>query len=174
MRNKLFTTTTLSAVLLAAGMGLAMAQGAGGGVFITEAIQGNLAEVEMGKLAQQKGDTDAVRSFGQTLVSDHSAANDKAMDAAKELGVNPPDQPNGKQKKSYEKLSKLSGSAFDRQFKHMMVMDHKEDIQKFQKEANRRGDDAAVQYAKETLPTLKKHLELAQALSVKEGSASSR
>jgi putative membrane protein len=141
--------------------------------FITEAIQGNLAEVQMGRLAQEKGDADAVKSFGQTLVSDHSAANDKAVAAAKELGVNPPDGPNSKQKSAYDKLSKLSGAAFDREFKRMMVMDHKEDIQKFQKESGKK-DDAAVQYAKETLPTLKKHLQLAQGMSVKEGSANSR
>jgi putative membrane protein len=171
--SKRTLSVTLAALMLGC-MAAASAADKASQKFITEAIQGNLAEVEMGKLAQEKGDTDAVRSFGQTLASDHSAANDKAIAAAKELDVNAPDQPNAKQKSAYEKLSKLSGPAFDREFKHMMVMDHREDIQKFQKKANKKADDAAVQYAKETLPTLKKHLELAQGLSVKEGSANSR
>src|SRR5215208_2364054 len=66
--------------------------------FITEAIQGNLAEIAVGKLAQQKGQSDGVRSFGAQLVSDHTAANDKAMSVAQSMGVSPPSEPNKKQK----------------------------------------------------------------------------
>ena len=76
--------------------------------FLKKAIEGNFAEVDMGKLAQQNGQTDDVKKFGQTLVDDHSAANQKAMDAAKSLGVTPPDGPNAKQKAEYDKMSKMS------------------------------------------------------------------
>jgi hypothetical protein len=44
-----------------------------------------------------------------------------------------------------------------------MVADHKKDIKAYEKEAKK--NDAAGAYAKETLPTLKKHLETAQSLS---------
>src|SRR5712671_4500618 len=84
--------------------------------FLKTAIQGNFAEVEMGKLAQQNGQNDDVKKFGQTLIEDHSAANQKAMDAAKSMGVTPPDGPNGKQKADYDKMSKMSGPQFDRGF----------------------------------------------------------
>src|SRR6188472_1139540 len=46
--------------------------------FLTDAVQGNLAEISMGQLAQKNGGSDGVRSFGQMLVQDHSAANEKA------------------------------------------------------------------------------------------------
>ena len=130
--------------------------------FITEAMQGNLAEVQVGKLAQEKGQNDAVRSFGQTLVADHSDANQKAAKVADQLGVKPPTEPNAKQKAVYDKLSKLSGNAFDRTFAKEMVADHKKDIKEFEKEANK--NDAAGSFAKETLPTLRKHLDTAQSL----------
>jgi putative membrane protein len=42
--------------------------------FIKEAIEGNLAEVQVGKLAQDKGQRADVKSFGQMLASDHSGA----------------------------------------------------------------------------------------------------
>ncbi len=58
--------------------------------FVTKAVQGNLAEVSMGQLAQEKGDSDGVRSFGQQLVADHTAANKRAVSIASEMGMTPP------------------------------------------------------------------------------------
>jgi hypothetical protein len=52
--------------------------------FLVKAIEGNFAEVQMGELAQKNGQSPGVKSFGQMLQTDHSAANEKAMDAAKE------------------------------------------------------------------------------------------
>jgi putative membrane protein len=73
-------------------------------------------------------------------------------------------EPNKKQKAVYDKLAKLSGDAFDREFAKAMVDDHKKDIKEFEKES-KKPDDAAASFAKETLPTLQKHLETAQSLS---------
>lgn len=57
--------------------------------FIKAAIEGNIAEVDVGKLAQEKGKSDAVKQFGAMLVKDHSAANEKAKQAASQIGVDP-------------------------------------------------------------------------------------
>src|SRR3954454_24889874 len=77
--------------------------------FLKKAIQGNYAEVEMGKLAQQNGQTDNVKNFGQMLQADRTAEKEKAIDAAKSMGVTPPDGPNTKQKADYEKCQKCRG-----------------------------------------------------------------
>jgi putative membrane protein len=159
MRSKLIVCTTAAFL---AGVGAASAADEAGQKFITEAIQGNLAEVQMGKLAQDRGQSDAVRSFGQTLVADYSAANEKARATAQQLGVTPPTQPTATQTVSYDKLAKMSGEAFDREFAKMMVMDHRKDVTEFQKES--KGSDPAAQYAKDALPTLEKHLKMAEEL----------
>ncbi len=130
--------------------------------FIKDAIEGNLAEIQMGQLAQKNGNSDAVRSFGQMLEKDHADANQKAVAAANSLGVTPPTEPTSKQKKDYDRMSKLTGARFDEQFAKDMVADHKKDIREFEKEANK--NDAAGSFAKETLPTLHKHLDSAQSL----------
>ena len=57
----------------------------------------------MGKLAQQNGQSPDVKKYGQMLTDDHSAANQKAMDAAKSLGMTPPNGPSAKQKAEYDK-----------------------------------------------------------------------
>lgn len=131
--------------------------------FIAKAIEGNFAEVAMGKLAQKKGQSDGVKRFGKMLEQDHSAANQKAVDAAKSLGVTAPSGPSQKQKLDYEMMAKETGGTFDSGFVTHMIEDHKDDIGAYQTEA-KSGNDAAVQYANDTLPTLNKHLETAKSL----------
>src|SRR3954454_16017446 len=108
----------------------------------TKAIEGNLAEVQMGQLAQEKGASEGVRSFGQTLQQDHAAGARKATAVATQLGVNPPTEPNKNQKAMHATLGKLSGQAFDRKFASEMVKDHKKEIAKYQKAAKKQGDPA--------------------------------
>jgi putative membrane protein len=76
--------------------------------------------------------------------------------------VTPPSGPNKQQKTEYDKMSKMTGAAFDKMFADHMVKDHKKDIGEYQKAA--KSKDAAGQYASNTLPTLKKHLQTAQSL----------
>ena len=67
-----------------------------------------------------------------------------------------------KQQATYAKLEKLSGAAFDRESKQAMVKDHREDIAKYKKEARSKGPFA--EFAQQTVPTLEKHVQHAQAL----------
>lgn len=131
--------------------------------FVTEAIQGDMAEVKMGQLAQEKGQSQAVKQFGQTLQNDHSANLQKAQQLAQSMGVTPPSQTLSKDQAVYDRLNKLSGAQFDRQFAQAMVRDHREDIVAFLKEAKKSG--ATANFAKETLPTLRKHLQIARQLT---------
>ena len=63
----------------------------------------------------------------------------------------------------HDKLAQLSGDAFDKEFAKDMVEGHKKVIKEFEEQANGSGDVA--NFAKETLPTLQKHLETVQSLS---------
>ena len=161
MRTSVFAGVCLAALLAFAPTGFA--QDKAGQKFVKEAIEGNLAEVQMGQLAQKNGASDGIRSFGQMLEKDHASANEKATAAANSLGVTPPTAPNSKQKATYDRMAKLSGAKFDREFVKHMVMDHKKDISEYEK-ASKEGD-AVGTYAKEALPTLHKHLDTAQSLS---------
>jgi putative membrane protein len=132
--------------------------------FIAMAVEGNLAEVQMGQLAQQKGNSDGVRSFGQMLQQEHAAAAQKSTAVATQLGVTPPTEPSRKHKALHDRLAKLSGDAFDKRFASEMVKDHKKAVAEYQRAAKKQNDPAGA-YASETLPTLQKHLETAQALA---------
>ena len=161
-----FCTTAAVVILLASP---ALAADNASQAFLKKAIEGNFAEIEMGKLAQQNGQNDSVKQYGQMLSNDHSAANQKAMDAAKSMSVSPPEGPDAKQKADYDKMAKLSGERFDRDFARHMVADHEKDIAEYKKEAKQA--DAAGDYAKGQIDTLQKHLDAAKSLrSVKSSS----
>lgn len=162
------TKTTILSAGLAAALTLsataAFAKQQPGQKFINEAAQGNLAEIQMGQLAQEKGSSDGVRQMGAMLIQDHTDANQKLMTVATSAGVTPPTEPNKMQKASMQKLSKLSGPTFDRQFAMEAVKDHKKDISDYSKEA-KKANDPASGYASAQLPVLQKHLDMAQSMT---------
>jgi putative membrane protein len=140
----------------------ALAQDKASQKFLTEAIQGNLAEINMGELAQKNGQAAEVKAFGQMLATDHGAALQNAKEVATSLGVAPPTSPNAKQKADYDKMVKIIGASFDKEFAKHMVMDHEKDIAAYQRASKTK--DAAGEYAQRTLPTLRKHLETAHSI----------
>lgn len=140
--------------------------------FLKQAMQGDMAEIQMGQLAQQKGADQQVKQFGQTLVSDHQENLDKAKSLAQQVGVTPPESVNAQQKAAYQKLSKLSGQQFDKEFAQHMVQDHRKDITKFEQESKKSGEIA--NFAQDTLPVLRKHLQIAESISGNQTTGSGR
>jgi putative membrane protein len=130
--------------------------------FAKDAAQGGMAEVKLGQLAQDKGTSEAVKEFGKRMVDDHSAANDKLKSIAEQETVNLPTSLNKKDQATYDKLSKLSGDAFDRAYARDMVKDHQDDIAAFRQEASNGQDPQIKSFASETLPTLQDHLKMAR------------
>ena len=131
--------------------------------FITAAEDG-MAEVELGKLAQQKGGSEQVKGFGTQMVTDHTKAGDELKALAGSKGVTLPSTP-GKHQKDIDKLAKKSGAEFDRDYARHMVDAHKKAVSLFEKTA-KGGDDADVKgFAGKTLPTLQQHLEQANTLN---------
>ena len=156
------TVSLGAATLLMLSITSAVAKDKASETFLKKAIEGNFAEVSMGDLAQKNGQSEGVRSFGQMLSTDHAAANQKALNAAKGLGMNPPTGPNSKQKADYEKMSKMSGAGFDKMFATHMVADHQKDIAEYTKASKTK--DAAGEYAAGQIDTLRKHLDTAKSL----------
>lgn len=164
METRIKTLATTCAGLALALGSAAWALDAGASKFLDEAIRANLAEVKIGKLAQQRGESKDVRDFAKTLVSDHSIAFEKSSTLAEKLGMTAPIEMTAEDAKTYEAMSKLSGAQFDRQFAAHMVKDHEKDIDVYTNETLKGKDKQVVAYAEEALPTLKQHLAAAQAI----------
>jgi putative membrane protein len=130
--------------------------------FVKDAAKGGLAEVELGKLAQEKASTEQVKSFGKRMVDDHSKANDELQTLAKNKNMTLPTDLDPKDKALKDRLSKLSGPAFDRAYMDAMVKDHRKDVNEFKLESTSGQDPDIKSFASKTLPTLEDHLKLAQ------------
>jgi putative membrane protein len=130
--------------------------------FLDKAAQGGLAQVQLGQLAEQKASSQAVKNFGQRMVTDHSQANEKLMGIASADGVTLPTSLDAKDQALYDRLSGLSGDAFDRAYMRAMVNDHKQDIVEFQRASQTAQDQAVRSFASMTLPTLQDHLHAAR------------
>lgn len=134
--------------------------------FAMEAATIGMAEVAAGKLAGQNG-TAPVKEFGQHMVKDHSMANDKLMQLASGKGIELPQQVDKKHQKMADKMAKLSGAKFDKEYVDAQIKDHKKAIKLFEEQAEDGKDPALNQFAQETLPTLQAHLKMAQDLQKK-------
>jgi putative membrane protein len=131
--------------------------------FLQDTIQTNLAEIQMGQLAQEKGESQEVKDFGITQVQDHTAANEKATALAEANNVTPPDQPKAEDQQAYQMLAEMS-DGFDKAFAEHMVEGHQKAIEMFEGQQDDPNQDVAA-FAKETLPTLQSHLETAQSIA---------
>ncbi len=135
--------------------------------FLTDAASGGLMEVTLGKMAQLNTASSQVKEFGQMMITDHSKANTELKGVAAKKNVTIPSSPMEKQQKHIDELKTKKGADFDKAYVNMMVDDHKEDISKFEDEANK-GNDADVKaFASKTLPVLRMHLEHIQ--KIKDG-----
>lgn len=123
--------------------------------FMKEAAQGGMMEVEMGKMAQQKGKSAEVKKIGSTMVADHTKANNELMAIAKKKGLD--------LSKEKPQSHSMGDANFDKDYINMMVKDHEKDLSAFQAEA-KNGTDAEVKgFASKTSAVIKKHLDMVKA-----------
>jgi putative membrane protein len=138
MRSLLLTAAT--AALLAATPAFAAGSkgtaSSGDKKFIDHVARDGQAEVDLGQLGEQKGQSPEVKALARRLVADHTKSNQQLMQIAQQEGVQPPAQPSKSESQERAKLQKLSGDAFDKAFVKQIVQDHEKDIKYFQKEQN--------------------------------------
>jgi len=140
--------------------------------FIMDAAMGGMMEVELGRVAAEKGMSDAVKQFGQRMVDDHGKANSELMSLASSKGITLPTELDAKHREQVTKFSAMSGAELDREYTKMMVSDHRKDVSEFEKESTRGTDADLKAFAGKTLPTLQEHLRMAEALPGAKGAGS--
>ena len=163
--NFFASTTAVAALILCCGpAALAQSQklSAQDRNFLMDAAKGNMTEIHLGMIAIDRGTTRGVKDFGQRLVTDHTANQQKLDSLAGKLGVKLPGD-DAKMVNSMP-IASESGTTFDHNFAKIGVEDHEQDIAKFEKEISSGTNSEVKDYARETLPTLKEHLQIAEQL----------
>ena len=132
--------------------------------FIQQATQANLGEVQLGKLAQEKGGDPRVRQFGERMAGDHGQAAKEIQQLAAEKGVSVSSDISSADLRLRDRLAKLQPAAFDREYVKEMVKDHKQDVAEFRKMSEKAQDPTLKAWVGKTLPTLEDHLKMIQSI----------
>lgn len=132
--------------------------------FLIEAAKGVYKEVELSRLAQQKASITKVREFAKNLVADYDKNIDGLKELAKRKKINIILSADEELHHQIEKLSKLRGLDFDKEYIKLMVKDHEEDIQKFRKQVKNGKDIETKAFASGKLNILTHHLDMARTL----------
>jgi putative membrane protein len=142
-------------------------------MFIKNAAEGGLAEVEMGQLAKDNSTTQDVKDFGNRMIEDHGKANDELKALATQKNVDLPEKPGILQRASIKLLSGKKGDDFDKAYMKDLVKDHNKDVSDFKKESTAAKDPDLKAWVDQTLPTLEEHLKQAKDVAAKVGATGS-
>ena len=129
--------------------------------FVKEAAADGLAEVELGKLAQQNAQDDQVKRFGARMVQDHGNANTELTALASGKGMTLPQQLDAKHAQLRDRLARMKGAEFDRAYMREMVRDHDADMKAFRRGAQAASDPDIKAFAQKTLTVVEQHDKLA-------------
>jgi putative membrane protein len=133
--------------------------------FVRKALEGGMAEVQMGQIAAEKGSSDDVKQFGQKMVTDHTQLGDQMKQVAQQIGVTPPTGLSKKDKEEVAKLQTLSGTEFDNAYIMAMVKDHKKDAEDFKSEAQQTQNPTVKQAADQGSQVIDQHLDMIEKIA---------
>lgn len=132
--------------------------------FVQDQLKDGKREVQLGQLAEKHASSADVKQFASMMVQDHTRAGNKLEEIAQRENVEMENKSDDNARDDVDRLSKLSGHDFDKEYMDLMVKDHKDAVDSLQDQAENADNTAVKTWAAETLPRVTHHLELAQQL----------
>jgi putative membrane protein len=135
--------------------------------FVENELAAGNAEIELGKLAQEKGSHADVKAFGAMKVRDHQAAAADLKPIAAQLSTTQSEARQNHEndlRDTMEDLQKLSGRDFDKKYIDEMIDDHEKDVRDLENKAENAANADVKAWAAKTLPTVRQHLERAKSI----------
>ena len=129
--------------------------------FVEKAASSGMAEVKISKLAMDRASSTEVKQFARKMVEDHTKANMELKRIAEKKDITMPAMLDEKHERAYEKLAKMSGSDFDREYMKVMAGDHDDAVKLFTDEKDNGHDPDLKSFAMKTLPVIEKHDDMA-------------
>ncbi len=127
--------------------------------FATAAANGGMAEVALGKLAQQKSTNSQIKNFAAMMVTEHGKVNDDLMALAKTKNITLPATVDADYQKKMADLSAKTGKDFDKAYVDAMVDGHKKTLDLMNDAAKNCKDPDLKAFAAKTAPAVQMHLD---------------
>lgn len=125
--------------------------------YLRKTAQGVMSEVNLGEMAQKQAADDRVKQFGKRMVDDHGKDLQNIRQLAIQKHVVLPDAPNKEQSKEADKLAKLSGADFDKEYVKYEMKDHKDDVKENGKTMKNAADPDVKNFASAEYRTVVAH-----------------
>jgi putative membrane protein len=130
--------------------------------FLREQLAVGDKQVGLARLASERATRPAVRKFGEMMLRDYRQASEELRQIASRQQVDAGAE-NEQLKVERERLSRLSGEQFEREYLDEIVADHQDAVGDLENAA--KGNDPEIaQWAARNLPIVRRHLDEAQQL----------
>ena len=139
--------------------------------FLRDLAQGGLAEVKLGQLAATKASSEDVKEFGAKMVADHAQMSRDLAPLADSMGIRLPKDLSKPDQAEYDKLSKLSGDDFDKEYITVMLDDHRKDLRAFRQESMSTNDNALHTEIDKSAAVVRDHMGIIIKLAKEKGIA---
>ena len=137
--------------------------------YLKKTAQGLIAEVELGKMAEKQATDARVKEFGKRMVDDHGKDLQNIKQLASQKNLTLPDSPDKDQRKEADKLAKLSGADFDKEYVNYEAKDHKEDVDESGKTMKKTKDADVKAFASASYQTVSQHKKIVDDLKTQLG-----
>lgn len=134
-------------------------------LFVSRALAGGMAEVQLGQLTLQKSNNEQVKQFAQRMIDDHTKLGEQMKSVAQQIGASVPTKISKKDRTTIAKLGTLSGSAYDQAYIKDMLKNHKQDLSDFQTEASSGQDQTVKDAASQGSQLIAQHLQMIQQIA---------
>lgn len=137
--------------------------------FVDDIAKGDMAEVQLGQLAEQKGSSPEVKQLAQKMVDDHTRLGQQMQPIESALQLKPPKKIDKKDQKELAKLNTLSGDAFDKEYLSCLVEDHEKDLKELKLEQSSTANAQLKQVAAKLEQLTEGHLAMVKQVAEAKG-----
>jgi putative membrane protein len=134
--------------------------------FVKEAAVSDMFEIQSSQLAQERGNA-SDKTFAQSMIKDHQKTSDalKAMVSSGDVKAELPTALDSAHQSKLDKLKSLKGAEFSSRYENDQLSGHKDAVSLFERYAKGGDNPKLKDWADKTLPDLRHHLEMAEALA---------
>ncbi len=128
--------------------------------FATKAAQGGIFEVKSSQIAVNKSTDKGVLAVAKRMIMEHTAANNELKTVAQNYQMTLPTETDAKHRAILSKLSRLSGTAFDKAYIASQETAHADTVKLLEKEIAMGKNAGLTAFASKNLPGIEDHTKM--------------
>ena len=130
--------------------------------FMKSAAHSDQNEIQLSKLALEKGVTGMAKDHANMMIKDHTKSTADLKAVAQKKGVTLPTDMDAEHKAIAESMRAISGKEFEKKFMDQMVLDHQKTVNTMNAHLKMTQDADLQGFIKKTTPVVQNHLDMSK------------